>query len=280
MIFHITYLSNDGLKVKGYLGIPPEYMLSIPALAKLDKEIYPLSELPIKQLASSLHSPSKDIMQAKLPALIYCRGGIGKVGKVKLEWIEQFTAQGYIIFAPSYRGNEGGEGRDEFGGADQADALGAIHYLQQLPFVRTDQISVMGFSRGSINAAHLAGHSKDVHKLILWSGVSDLSKTYEERIDLRRMLKRVIGGTPNKVPEAYEARSPIHIANQLQCPILLIHGTDDTQVDFGHSLKMYQMLIKLHKDVSFHQYEGLGHHFPAPIHLQAVQRMFEWIRQD
>ena len=33
--------------------------------------------------------------------------------------------------------------------------------------------------------------------MILWSGVSDLAQTYEERIDLRRMMKRVIGGTPS-----------------------------------------------------------------------------------
>jgi dipeptidyl aminopeptidase/acylaminoacyl peptidase len=215
---------------------------------------------------------------SKLPALIYCRGGIGKVGRVKTQWIEQFANHGYAVFAPSYRGNEGGEGRDEFGGADQEDVLAAYRFVQNLPFVQKDRISVMGFSRGSINATKLTVQSTGISKLILWSGVSDLSQTYEERIDLRRMLKRVIGGTPNKLPAEYESRSPLLMANEIQCPILLIHGTDDVQVDFSHSLHMYNKLMELQSDVTFHRYEGLEHHFPAQIHIQAVDRMFHWLK--
>lgn len=211
---------------------------------------------------------------------MYCRGGIGKVGRVKTQWIEQFANQGYVVFAPSYRGNEGGEGRDEFGGADQEDVLAAYRFVQSLPFIQKDRISVMGFSRGSINATKLTVHSNGIHKLILWSGVSNLSQTYEERIDLRRMLKRVIGGTPNKLPAAYESRSPLIMANDIQCPILLIHGTNDAQVDFTHSLNMYNKLKVIQADVSFHRYEDLGHHFPMPIHIQAVERMFQWLQNE
>ena len=34
--------------------------------------------------------------------------------------------------------------------------------------------------------------------LVSWGGVSDMVLTYEERKDMRRMMKRVIGGTPKR----------------------------------------------------------------------------------
>ncbi len=42
--------------------------------------------------------------------------------------------------------------------------------------------------------------------------------TYEERHDLRRMMKRVIGGTPKKVPEEYKWRTPFDQVDKIQAP--------------------------------------------------------------
>lgn len=276
MIYHVTYLS-DGWKVKGYLSLPNGFELPISELKNRISRFYGSSELPITKLASSINHDKKDIRLFKLPALIYCRGGIGKVGRVKTDWIQQFSNFGHVIFAPSYRGNEGGEGRDEFGGDDKEDVLSAYRLLQSLPFVNPERISVMGFSRGAINATLTAVEAVGVNRLILWSGVSDLAQTYEERVDLRRMLKRVLGGSPAKKPDAYQIRSPLLMADGIQCPVLIMHGTQDMQVDFSHGRNMYNKLQELGANVKMHCYEGYGHHFPAPIHKMAVERMFNWI---
>jgi dipeptidyl aminopeptidase/acylaminoacyl peptidase len=279
MIYHVTYLSN-GLKVKGYLGIPNNLKLSISELEHTISGLYHSTDLPVTELVSSINRDRKDIRLSQFPALLYCRGGIGKVGKVKMDWIEQFTSFGYIVFAPSYRGNEGGEGRDEFGGAENEDVIAAFHLLRSFPFVNSKRISIMGFSRGAINATKTAVEIAQIHKLILWGGVSDLAQTYEERIDLRRMLKRVIGGSPNKIPDAYRLRSPIQIAEHIQCPVLIMHGTEDIQVDFSHGLNMYRKLKELGADATMHCFEGYGHHLPPSIHIAALTQMFDWIGKD
>ncbi|WP_027415981.1 alpha/beta hydrolase family protein [Aneurinibacillus terranovensis] len=276
MIYHVTYLS-DGLKVKGYLSLPNRFELDISELRGMVNRFYGASQLPITEITNAMNREKKDIRMFKLPALIYCRGGIGKVGRVKTDWLEQFSNCGHVIFAPSYRGNEGGEGRDEFGGKDREDVLSAYRLLRSFPFVSPERISVMGFSRGAINATLTAVETTEVHKLILWSGVSDLAHTYEERIDLRRMLKRVIGGSPAKIPGSYEMRSPLLMADRLKCPVLIIHGTQDTQVDFTHGINMYTKLKELGANVDIHRYQGYGHHFPPAIHQVAVERMFHWI---
>lgn len=278
MIYHVTYLS-DGFKVKGYLGLPPEYTLQSSDVSDLIRRSFAETDvhLPVSLTACSIRSRT-EIGGAKLPSIIYCRGGIGKVGMVKQHWVEQFAGMGYVVFAPSYRGNEGGEGRDEFGGAEQQDVQAAYDLLRSLPFVDSSRISVMGFSRGAINAARAASEIEGVHKLILWGGVSDLIKTYEERGDLRRMMKRVVGGTPANNPEAYQARSPLYWADRIRCPVLIVHGTADQQVDFSHGERMYRRLLQLGGDVAMHRYEGYGHHMPLPIHEAAVERMVDWLK--
>ena len=42
----------------------------------------------------------------------------------------------------------------------------------------------------------------DITSLVTWAGVSDIYLTYEERLDMRKMMKRVIGGTPPNITAA------------------------------------------------------------------------------
>ena len=71
--------------------------------------------------------------------------------------------------------------------------------------------------------------------------------TYEEREDLRRMMKRVIGGTPSKYPERYEWRTPLHRAHLVEPPVLLIHGLEDKNVSIDHSYQLESKLKKSNK---------------------------------
>jgi len=278
MIFHVTYMSGP-YRVKGYLALPPGYALPEESLSRMIARCSGLpAPLPVVRIADDLRPrPPEAVGDRRWPALIYCRGGIRKVGPVRREWLEQFVRHGHVVFAPSYRGSEGGEGVDRFGGEDREDVLSAFRLLQCLPFVRAERISLMGFSRGAINAAWAAAETREAHRLVLWGGVSDLARTYEERVDLRRMLKRVVGGTPARNPEGYRERSPIAWADRIACPVLIMHGTRDVQVDVGHGLRMHERLKALDKPVELALFDGYGHHLPPRLHQEAVDRMFAWI---
>ncbi len=106
----VTYLSN-GLKVKGLLAEPKG--------------------------------------NEPCDGFLYLRGGIKNVGKVRPARIVQFASEGFIVFAPFYRGNQGGEGNEDFAGADREDAFAAsalkIYY-------RVRPIHIFGFSRGGVMA--------------------------------------------------------------------------------------------------------------------------------
>lgn len=276
----VSYQSTN-LRVMGYLGIPhrlnPSQVLQ--HLVAADSHVLVEEEIAVSLLRNhqSVSDANTDTSE-KFGLFVYCRGGINRVGKVRTWWIEQFLRHDTVVFAPCYRGSEGGEGRDEFGGSDVADVVNGIAMLQRLPFINAHDISLMGFSRGSINAAAASLQLPDVRCLILWGGVADLAKTYEERVDLRRMLRRVVGGTPRRVESAYRSRSPASMASKLTCPVLLMHGTNDVQVDYSHALLMAESLHTVHRPFTVHAYAGQGHHMDPLVFEAVVDRMFDWIQ--
>lgn len=238
-VFLLTYWS-DGLKVKGFLVEP------------INGETY--------------------------PGFLYLRGGIKNVGKVRIGRIIQFAAQGFVVFAPFYRGNLGGEGREDFALQDRADANNGAKLLQAHPQVN-GIINVFGFSRGGVMALWTAIEVPGIHKVVCWGGVSDVTYTYKERKDLRRMLKRVVGGTPNKYPERYEARTPLLRLSEIQSPVLIIHGAHDENVSVKHAYMLESRLRDLNKPVMSWIYHDLDHYFPPEINRRTVFQLSQWLKQ-
>gem|GEM_PF-514040 len=249
-----------------------------PKVQGVDAQV-PASQRPKVQdvsTARELGRASASQAPGSYPVLVYCRGGIGRVGRVRLDWLAEFAAFGHIVMAPCYRGGESGVGHDEFGGADLEDSRIAVRLARAIPGADPARIAVLGFSRGSINATD-AAIEEQASRLVLWGGLSDLAVTYEERIDLRRMLKRVIKGSAYKLPDVYLERSPIHMAKRLNCPVLIMHGTEDAQVDYGHGERMYAELRRLGKSATLTRLEGLGHHMPQEIRMRVLASMFAWL---
>ena len=212
------------------------------------------------------------------PGLVYCRGGIGRVGMLRLPRMMTLAARGYVVFAPVYRGNLGGERRDEFGGEDRHDVFAAIAALRSLPYVAPGRVPLIGFSRGAVMALLAAAHCPDAGPVAVWGGVSDLLLTYEERVDLRRMLRRVVGH-PKKEPEQYARRSPVAWASHITAPVLMLHGTNDEQVGVEHARRLAAALTSAGKPHTLRIYDGLGHLFPEEEDKQALNELFAWFKR-
>ncbi|MGF9821288.1 alpha/beta hydrolase family protein [Brevibacillus agri] len=212
----------------------------------------------------------------RLPALLYCRGGIRGIGRVRPERISQMAAFGYVILAPHYRGNEGGEGRDEFGGADRQDVFAAYELLCKLNIVDARRISAYGFSRGGVMALFAAMECKGLLATVVWGGVSDMALTYEERVDMRRMLRRLIGH-PRKQEEAYRYRTPLYRAAEIACPVLIIHGTEDENVSVEHAHRLAEALSQAGVRHEKWLAEGASHLFVGEEMELYTRNMFAWL---
>ncbi|MRX72389.1 prolyl oligopeptidase family serine peptidase [Bacillus lacus] len=211
---------------------------------------------------------------------LYLRGGIKNVGKVRLGRIVQFASEGFVVFAPFYRGNQGGEGNEDFAGEDRQDAISAVEVLKEHDKVDNSRIHVFGFSRGGVMALLTGIYDQAICSVVTWGGVSDMSLTYVEREDLRRMMKRVIGGSPIKVPELYKWRTPLYHLEQLHAPVLIIHGKLDENVSVEHAYRLEKRLKDLNKPHETLYYNQFTHYFPPAENRAAVKKLTHWMKQQ
>lgn len=212
--------------------------------------------------------------------IIYLRGGIQHVGMVRPARIAQLASQGFVVFAPYYRGNRGGEGRDTFGGEDRYDAIYAVDVLKQSPLVQKERIHLFAFSRGGLMALWTAVLRNDLTSVVTWAGVSDIVFTYKERRDMRRMMKRVIGGTPNSHPEGYRERNVLDRIAEINVPVLIIHGEKDQNVSFEQALILERALHLHQLPVETWYFPTFTHQFPAASNRQVVKDLCEWMRMQ
>jgi dipeptidyl aminopeptidase/acylaminoacyl peptidase len=238
-LFIITYISG-GLKVKGMLAKPLE--------------------------------------KNTTDGFLYLRGGIKNVGQVRPARIAQFASEGFVVFAPFYRGNQGGEGNEDFGGQDRQDAFAGYELLKSMPEI--EQVHIFGFSRGGVMALWSAIEFPEAASVVTWGGVSDMSLTYIERKDLRRMMKRVIGGTPEKFPGRYRFRTPLYQLEQLKTPVLIIHGEKDKNVSVEHSVRLEGRLKELGKSITSWYFTEFTHYFPPAINRQVVKDLSVWMKKQ
>lgn len=210
---------------------------------------------------------------------LYLRGGMKNVGKVRIGRIVQFASYGFVVFAPFYRGNQGGEGNEDFAGEDRFDTVASFAILENHPKVKKDRIHVFGFSRGGVMALFAGILIPNVKSVVTWGGVSDMTLTYLERTDLRRMMKRVIGGTPTKYPERYRWRTPLYELEKLKAPVLIIHGEKDQNVSVEHSIRLEKRLKELDKDVTSWYFKDYTHYFPPMSNRNTVKRLCEWMKE-
>jgi dipeptidyl aminopeptidase/acylaminoacyl peptidase len=240
-LYLITYRS-DSFKVKGYMAIPDWGNL--------------------------------------MPGLLYLRGGIKNVGMVRVQRVIQWASEGMVVVAPFYRGNKGGDGQEDFCGKDRMDAFAAFDVLQSLAKVDSKSIHILGFSRGSVMALLTAQARPHAASVVCWNGVTDMVLTYEERVDLRRMMKRVIGGTPKKFPERYKWRTPLHFLNEMKASVLIIHGAKDEHVSIRHA-ELLEQQCRLQKiEVESWYFSEFPHHFPVEDQRQILTEAAAWMKTN
>ncbi|WP_226528555.1 alpha/beta hydrolase family protein [Metabacillus niabensis] len=240
-IWIVTYLSK-GLKIKGLLAEPK--------------------------------------LEGTYDGLLYLRGGIKNVGMVRVGRIVQFASEGFVVMAPFYRGNQGGEGNEDFAGEDRYDAISAIEVLKSHSKVNKERIHAFGFSRGGVMALLAGIVVENICSIVTWGGVSDMSLTYVEREDLRRMMKRVIGGTPSKYPKRYKWRTPLYELERLHAPVLIIHGVQDKNVSVEHAYRLEKRLNELGKQVESWYFEEYTHYFPPSTNRETLQKLCLWMKKQ
>jgi len=222
-----------------------------------------------------------DFMDVSYPILILNRGGHNKAGfgdwTVRPQYVGYFAFRGYIVLASQYRGGAGGTGTEQFGGDDINDVLNLINISESFYFAKQDGVFMYGSSRGGMMTYIAVRMDNRIKAAASWAGVSNLFDAFNKSSPgMQHMLARLIGGTPDEVPEEFERRSAVFWANEINVPLLIGHGGDsDRRVHTDHSINLAEILQqyeRLHKLVI---YPDIGHDIP----IEFIDEMDEWFRK-
>src|SRR5437773_5308186 len=189
--------------------------------------------------------------------------------------------QGYVVFAPDYRGSIG-YGRDwrngvfmDVGGKDAKDAWMSANYLKSLPYVDADRIGVWGLSYGGFfTLIAMTDQPKLFRAGVDVAGVVDYVMYYSDPYHGDWTASRI--GTPEQNPQVYANASPISHIDRLERPLLVLHGTSDVNVPYLESVWLIDEAIKKGKGqlLSYMMYPGEFHYFTrAHVLLDAWHRV-------
>jgi dienelactone hydrolase len=218
------------------------------------------------------------------PCIIYNRGGNREFGANSplrvARRLAKFASWGYAVVASQYRGNMGGEGQEEFGGADVEDVLNLIPLLESLPReADADRIGMVGFSRGGL-MTYLALTGTDRMKAAaVVAGIGDSRSGIKKRPDMETYVyAELIPDYWNVKDEALLARSPVAWPERLcaTTPLLLLHGTADWRVDPAETMNLAQGLNKLRRPFRLIMYEGADHGL-SEYRAEAYGQIQSWL---
>lgn len=239
--WRFTYLS-DGYRIKAYISIPNEAMRS--------------------------GRPAK--------CVLFNRGGNRNFSTLDDDTTAQICAVcSRIVIASQYRGGGGSEGDDQFGGDDLNDVIRLIDLCEtQFSFVDMEDFCAAGTSRGGMMTYMAARQDDRIRRIMAVSAISDLSGWYEERGDMRELLREMIGASPEEDPAAYEKRSAICWYDEIKVPVLIIHSRQDARVAYSQAEELHEKLKEV-TDCTFLSHDDDLH---GNFHPEDVPAILEWLK--
>jgi dipeptidyl aminopeptidase/acylaminoacyl peptidase len=192
---------------------------------------------------------------------------------------QYLVQQGYVVLAVDYRGSSG-YGREwatghylDLGGKDALDVASGADYLKTLSYIDPERIGVWGLSYGGFLTLQALTVTPTLFSCgIDVAGVSDWA-TWGQASNGFWVTGRM--STPAKNPEGYYRSAPINHVEKLVRPLLILHGTADSDVPFRESLNLVDVLLKRGKNFDFAIYPGEVHFFRRVHILQDAWRRVE-----
>lgn len=205
----------------------------------------------------------------KYPVIVYYYGGCTPTAKT-LEFhypLQVLAGQGYVVYVvePSGAigfGQEFAARHVNTWGQGSADDIieGTKAFLAAHSWADDRKVGCMGASYGGFMTQYLQTRTDIFAAAISHAGISNIASywgggnwgyTYGETAQY--------GSYPWNNPELYVKQSPLFNADKIKTPLLLLHGTVDTNVPTNESQQLFTALRILGRPVSYVQIDGENH---------------------
>ena len=216
----------------------------------------------------------------KYPLIVNYYGGTSPVEKSfgGRYPMEIWAANGYVVFVPQPSGATGfgqefSARHQNTWGMDAADEVieGTKQFLAAHDFVDPEKVGCIGASYGGFMTMLLQTKTDIFACAISHAGISSISSYWGEGYWGYAYSSEATGDSyPWNRKDIYIDQSPLFSADKITTPLLLLHGSVDTNVPLGESLQLWVGLKILGRPVEMVQVEGEDHH------ILTYSKRIEW----
>ncbi|MBC7879880.1 MAG: DPP IV N-terminal domain-containing protein [Anaerolineae bacterium] len=234
----------------------------------------------------SIVRPTNFDPKQRYPVIDYVYGGPGAQqvtasmgSQLRAQW---WADQGFIVVAIDGRGtprrNRAWERaiKNSFGTIplqDQVDALTALG--KRYPELDLGRVGITGWSFGGYMSALAVLRRPDFFKAAVAGAPVVDWLDYDTHYTERYL------GLPEENPLGYKESSLLTYADNLQRPLLLVHGTSDDNVFFLHTLKLTDQLFRAGKNYELLTLSGFTHMVYDPqIRERLEERLVRFFREN
>lgn len=234
--FRIEYAARDGLAIEAFLTLPP----------------------------------GKTMQDGPFPLLLFPHGGPLSRDDASFDWWGAYFAQrGYAVLKPNFRGSNGyglefrKKGYGEFGGAMIEDIIDGAKHLVTKGVAAGARICAMGAGYGGYAALMVPIRDAALLKCVIGvtpvtepSGyVSEVVKRYGRRSLTLEAWEDYMGDRFRDTAEK-AAISPLRNAQNIKVPVLLLHGSLDSEIFVEQSRTLRDRLAETGGDVRLVEFAG------------------------
>ena len=204
--------------------------------------------------------------EGHFPTVVLPHGGPKVRDDIRFSYLVQFLAsRGYAVLQPNFRGSTGygrpymEAGIRQWGGRMQDDVTDGAKWLIEQGIADPERTCIVGWSYGGYSAMMGAIKTPELFTCAASiNGVMDLARLREQD------KTELVGGevwVNHMGLDGQSVRdvSPLHQAESIQIPVLIVQAKDDHRVPDEHGRTMADRLRKLDKDVDYLEIEHGGH---------------------
>ncbi len=220
------------------------------------------------------------------PAMLSLHGGPEAQERPVFSAQHQAMARaGIAVFAPNIRGSSG-FGRafvhaDDVHGRRDAfdDMISCVDHLVELGVADRQRVAVTGRSYGGYLAlVGLAFFPGVFAAGVDICGMSDLNTFYRDTEPWIAQAAISKYGDPVRDGALLAALSPLHRAENIDVPLLVVHGELDTNVPIGEARQVVARLRELGRAVEYLELPGEGHEYRrATSRAELIMRMLQFL---